>query len=63
LSVSTVLSGQYGLPEVALALPCVVNAKGRDRILTPSLTKGEEDALRQSAAELNGIIAAHVKSH
>jgi len=62
LSVSTVLAGQYDLPRVALALPCVVNAKGRDRILSPLLTKDEEEALRRSASAIGVIIDTHVKS-
>jgi L-lactate dehydrogenase len=59
LSVSTLVNGQYGLPEVALSLPCIVNARGRERILTPALAEEEEAGLHRSAAAIGNVLAAH----
>jgi L-lactate dehydrogenase len=58
LNVSTMVEGQYGLPEVALSLPCILNAGGRARILTPALTDRELAGLHRSAAAIGGVIAA-----
>ena len=35
LPLSTVLSGEYGIHDVALSLPCVVSAAGVEQVLTP----------------------------
>jgi L-lactate dehydrogenase len=59
LSVSTMLQGQYGVADVAMALPCVINARGCDRILTPALTGDEQAALHRSADAIRSVIAAH----
>lgn len=53
LSVSTVLSGQYGLSGVAMSLPAVVGAGGAERILEPSLDDSELSHLSQSAESLS----------
>jgi malate dehydrogenase len=56
LSVSTVLEGEYGLSGVALSLPCVIGARGIQRILTPRLTDAESRQLHQSAAQIGAEV-------
>lgn len=52
LPVSVPLTGQYGLKEVALSLPCVVGREGVASVLEPELDVLEFEALRRSAAVL-----------
>lgn len=69
LPVSTLLTGQYGIADLYLSLPCILGATGIERVLTPDLSSDERasliasaeamrtasDALRsQSAGELSG---------
>jgi L-lactate dehydrogenase len=56
LSVSTHLNGQYGLRDVFLSLPCVVNRSGIDRIVQLPLTQSEEEALGRSARALQDVL-------
>ena len=37
LPVSTLLTGQYGIADVCLSLPCILGAGGVERILSPAL--------------------------
>jgi L-lactate dehydrogenase len=57
LTVSTLAQGQYGLRDVCLSLPTVVNRNGVDRIIEAELTPEETEALRNSAQVLKGVIA------
>ena len=57
LTVSTRAQGQYGLPDLCLSLPAVVNRTGVDRIVAAELTEDEIAALRRSAQVLTGVIA------
>ncbi len=52
LPVSTQLTGQYGLGDLCLSLPCVIGATGVERIVTPKLTPAELTALTASAQAL-----------
>ncbi len=56
LTVSTTLSGNYGINDVAVSLPCVVNRSGIDRYLDIRMTEDELDQLRLSAEKLKGVI-------
>jgi L-lactate dehydrogenase len=58
LPVSVPLSGQYGLSGLSLSLPCVVGARGVERVLEPRLDEGERAALSRSAQ----AIAAALRS-
>lgn len=58
LPVSTFLTGQHGLSDVCLSLPCVVGAGGVERILTPDLDTDEAAALAVSANVLKTAFAA-----
>ncbi|TVQ23399.1 MAG: malate dehydrogenase [Spirochaetaceae bacterium] len=53
LSVSTVLSGQYGVSGVAMSLPVVVGSGGAERILEPMLDESQRAHLSQSAESLS----------
>ena len=57
LPVSTMLSGEYGLPGLCVSLPCVLGAEGVYRVLTPDLEAPERAALAASAAVLKAAFA------
>jgi L-lactate dehydrogenase len=52
LPVSTLLTGEFGIADMYLSLPCVLGASGVERVLVPELDAGEVAALRASAAVL-----------
>ncbi len=52
LSVSTLMTGQYGVKDICLSLPCVVGANGIEEILTLPLSKKEINGFRISAEKL-----------
>ena len=56
LPVSTLLSGQYGLNDICLGLPCVVGKDGIKHILEIPLDENELERLTQSAEKLSSII-------
>ncbi len=58
LTVSTQLTGQYGLPDVYLSLPCVVGLSGVEKILTPTYSDDELAALRRSADAIKTQMAS-----
>ena len=58
LPVSTLLTGQYGLSDLCLSLPCILGAKGVERILAPELDEDETAALAASASVLRTALAA-----
>jgi L-lactate dehydrogenase len=56
LSVSSLIEDYYGISDVYLSLPCVVNRNGVERILRLDLSPAEVTGLRQSAAVLRSLI-------
>jgi L-lactate dehydrogenase len=52
LLVSTVMTGQYGLHDVALSTPCIVGDCGVESALELQLNEAEQQALQESAAIL-----------
>ena len=52
LTVSTLLDGEYGLHDVCLSVPCVVDETGVARVLEARLPPQEQSALERSAAVL-----------
>ncbi|MCL6590018.1 MAG: L-lactate dehydrogenase [Firmicutes bacterium] len=52
LTVSTLMTGEYGLEDVYLSLPCVLSRKGVGQKILLSLSAEEETALRRSGALL-----------
>ncbi|WP_346352944.1 L-lactate dehydrogenase [Azotosporobacter soli] len=54
--VSTTLEGEYGIRNVALSLPCVVDARGVSRRLEVPLQAEEIERLKSSAANLTQVL-------
>jgi L-lactate dehydrogenase len=52
MSVSTLMTGQYGVRDICLSLPCVVGASGVEEVLTLILSPEEETGFRGSAEKL-----------
>ncbi|MFO8011544.1 MAG: L-lactate dehydrogenase [Dehalococcoidia bacterium] len=57
LTVSSNLSGEYGLNDVSLSLPAIVSSVGVERIMQASLPDSEMDALKHSAGILKDAIS------
>jgi L-lactate dehydrogenase len=57
LSVSSLISGYYGLEDVCLSLPTVINRNGVERVLQLELSDQEVEKLRHSADILKATIA------
>lgn len=55
LTVSGLVQGQYGIKDICLSLPCMVNRSGRVRILEVPLNPEEEAALKKSAQMLKSV--------
>jgi len=56
LSLSTLMTGQHGVQDMCLSLPCVVGAHGVEEILTLNLDSEEESGFRASAAKLKSTL-------
>jgi L-lactate dehydrogenase len=57
LPVSTLLSGQYGISDVCLGIPCVVGKNGIEEILEIPLNETEKKNIIRSANALQNAIA------
>ena len=57
LIVSTLMTGQYGLHDVALSTPCIVGCGGVESVIELHLNKAEQKALEASAAVLQQAYA------
>ncbi len=57
LTVSCSLTGEYGINNVALSLPYIINRNGIDRIINLSLSEKEIAGLNDSADKLKSVIA------
>lgn len=53
IPVSTLLTGQYGITDVCLSLPCILGADGVERVLSPALNAKEREGLIASASVLH----------
>jgi len=58
LPVTSLLDGHFGLSEVCLSLPSVVNASGVAAVLDVPLSQRELDQLHQSAKEVRAVAAS-----
>ncbi|MBC7522755.1 MAG: L-lactate dehydrogenase [Sandarakinorhabdus sp.] len=58
LPVSCSLSGEFGIADLCLSLPCIVGAAGIERVLVPDLDAAELAGLAQSAAILRAALDA-----
>jgi len=56
LPVSTLINDYYGIEDVCLSIPCIVNRNGREKILKLELSEIEQKQLSRSAKTLKGII-------
>lgn len=56
LTVSSLLEGQYGIDDVCLSVPTIVNRNGIDKILNVPLEEKEVSLLKKSADTLKDII-------
>jgi L-lactate dehydrogenase len=56
LSVSTLMTGQYGVTDMCLSLPCVVGGNGVEEILTLNLSEEEGRGFRRSAEKLKSTL-------
>ena len=61
LSVSSAMTGAYGISDVCLSLPTIVNRNGVDRVLHLELSPSEKAGLRHSAEVLKRTIASLVR--
>jgi L-lactate dehydrogenase len=57
LVVSTLMTGQYGLRDVALSTPCIVGCRGVESVIELNLNGAEQTALEASAAVLQRTYA------
>jgi len=55
LSVSTLMTGQYGVKDICMSLPSVVGENGIEETLTLPMSKEEEEGFRKSAEKLKEI--------
>ena len=58
LPVSSLLTGQLGLADVYLSLPCVLGAGGVEHVVVPTLDPSELAELMASASVIQAAIAA-----
>lgn len=56
LSVSTLMTGQYGVKDICLSLPCVVGENGIEEVLTLTLSPEEKYGFRASAEKLRATL-------
>jgi L-lactate dehydrogenase len=56
LTVSSVLDGNYGIKDVALSLPCIVNRNGIGRYLNIRISDEELGQLGESADKLKAVL-------
>ena len=56
MPVSSLMTGEYGIQDVVLSIPSVVDANGIETVVPIELSEQELDALRNSAAVLKKII-------
>ncbi len=58
LPVSSLLDGQYGLHDVCLSLPTVVDRRGIVSVLVPPVSDHEQAALTRSAAAVRSVASS-----
>lgn len=56
VAVSTMMHGEYGIDDLCLSIPTIINASGHVGKVLPQMTAEEEDKLRKSAATLRAVI-------
>lgn len=56
VTVSTLLNGEYGIADICLSLPAVVDRNGVRRVLPVQLDAAELQALRASASAISEVL-------
>jgi len=56
LTVSSVLDGEYGIKDIALSLPCVINSSGISRKIDMQISEEEETLLLASSEQLKSVL-------
>ena len=56
LCVSTLMTGQYGIRDICLSLPCVVGSNGIEEVLTVNMSELEVEGFRASAEKLQSTL-------
>jgi L-lactate dehydrogenase len=56
LTVSSLIDGYYGIDDVCLSVPAIVNQNGIAQVLTVDLSKSEKERLQYSASVLKDLI-------
>ena len=56
LPVSSMMHGQYGITDVSLSMPAIVDENGIEKIIPIELTDNEQEKLHESADKLKEII-------
>lgn len=56
LTLSTIVDGEYGISDVALSLPCLINAKGVQKRFEYSLSEKEEKLFCESAQQIKNFL-------
>jgi L-lactate dehydrogenase len=56
LSISTLMTGQYGVQDICLRLPCVVGVHGVEEVLALTMNQEEEEGFHASAAKLKDTL-------
>ena len=56
IPVSTMLSGQYGISEVAMSLPAVIGRAGIERVMEPVLSENQKSELTRSADSIKSLV-------
>lgn len=58
LPVSSLLEGEYGLSDLCLSVPTIVNKNGAEQVIELELNEEETDLLNQSASQLKEILVS-----
>lgn len=58
LPVSSLLEGEYGLSDLCLSVPTIVNKNGAEQVIEIELNEEETDLLNQSASQLKEILVS-----
>ncbi len=56
LTVSALLQGEYGLSDICLSVPCIIDRDGVERIIDAPLAPDEQKALERSAQALRNVL-------
>jgi L-lactate dehydrogenase len=62
LTVSSQMTGQYGVSDICISLPTIVGSGGAEEVLKLNITPEEEQAFRRSADTLKARLAQVIKA-